>query len=208
MTAVRNCPHKKERASALCWKILVTIFWHFKSILLINYLQERHTINDACYLKLLNEVKLTYKQKGEAYPFQVWCCSWLVAACQITVPSNPVEDQFLILQETHPTGAYTNSLFLAWSNRLPRSRLSARSYSRLWTPLTDWLLTDSSKLLVPDHTGPFIPVSLLGTEKRWRDPSMTVREVPGRVDSSGCPLICSRHFRPGISVPRLIRDTC
>jgi len=51
-------------------KVLTTIFWDWKGVLLIDFLHEHHTVNAAYYCQLLDNVKATYKTKRRGQPIR------------------------------------------------------------------------------------------------------------------------------------------
>jgi histone-lysine N-methyltransferase SETMAR len=64
-----HCPVKAEtRLSA--GKVLTTIFWDWKGVLLVDFLHERHTVNAAYYCQLLDNVKAAYKTKRRGQPIR------------------------------------------------------------------------------------------------------------------------------------------
>jgi len=64
-----HCPVKaKTRLSA--GKVLTTIFWDWKGILLVDFLHERRTVNAVYYCQLLDNVKAAYKTKRRGQPIR------------------------------------------------------------------------------------------------------------------------------------------
>lgn len=58
----------KTRLSA--GKVLATVFWDFKGVLLVDFLHERRTVNSEYYCQLLNQAKLAYRQKRRRFPIR------------------------------------------------------------------------------------------------------------------------------------------
>jgi histone-lysine N-methyltransferase SETMAR len=66
-----HCPVKaKMRLSA--GKVLTTIFWDWKGVLLVDFLHERCSVNAAYYCQLLDNVKVAYKTKRRGQPIRNW----------------------------------------------------------------------------------------------------------------------------------------
>jgi len=51
-------------------KFFTTVFWDFKSILLIDFLHERRTVYAAYYCHVLDKEKLAYKSKRRGFPIR------------------------------------------------------------------------------------------------------------------------------------------
>jgi hypothetical protein len=64
-----HCPVKaKKRLSA--GKVLTTIFWDWKGVLLVDFLHKCRTVNGAYYCQLLDNVKAAYKTKRHGKPIR------------------------------------------------------------------------------------------------------------------------------------------
>lgn len=69
--------HKKSEATPVkaksrlsAGKVLATVFFDCKGILLIDFLHERRTINAAYYCDLLTQVRLAYRSKRRGQPIR------------------------------------------------------------------------------------------------------------------------------------------
>jgi hypothetical protein len=60
----------KAKTHLLAGKVLTTIFWDWKGILLIDFLHERRTVNALYYCQLLDNVKVAYKIKRGSQPIR------------------------------------------------------------------------------------------------------------------------------------------
>lgn len=63
------CPVKaKTRLSA--GKVLATVFWDYRGVLLIDFLHERRTVNAAYYCQLLESSKAAYRNRRRGMPIR------------------------------------------------------------------------------------------------------------------------------------------
>lgn len=60
----------KAKIHCSAGKVLTTVFWDFKSILLIDFLHKRHTMNAAYYCQVLDKAKLAYRSKRRGFPIR------------------------------------------------------------------------------------------------------------------------------------------
>jgi histone-lysine N-methyltransferase SETMAR len=51
-------------------KVLTTIFWDWKGVLLVDFLHEHRTVNAAYHCQLLDNVKAAYKNKRHGQPIR------------------------------------------------------------------------------------------------------------------------------------------
>jgi len=58
----------KTRLSA--GKVMATVFWDFKGVLLVDFLHARRTINVAYYCNLLEKVRAAYRLKRRGFAIQ------------------------------------------------------------------------------------------------------------------------------------------
>jgi hypothetical protein len=62
-----ECPVKaKTRLST--GKVMATVFWDFKGVLLIDFLHAHSTVNAAYYCNLLEKVRAAYRSKRRGFP--------------------------------------------------------------------------------------------------------------------------------------------
>ena len=58
----------KTRLSA--GKVMATVFWDFKGVLLVDFLHARRTVNVAYYCNLLEKVRAAYRSKRRGFPIR------------------------------------------------------------------------------------------------------------------------------------------
>ena len=55
---------KKANTMQLARKVMASVFWYAKEILIIDYLEKRKTVTSQCYTTLLNKLKKAILEKG------------------------------------------------------------------------------------------------------------------------------------------------
>ena len=63
-----ECPVKAKMRSA--GKVMATVFWDFKGVLLVDFIHARRTINVAYYCNLLEKVRAAYRSKRRGFPIR------------------------------------------------------------------------------------------------------------------------------------------
>lgn len=65
-----ECAPVKAKSRLSAGKILATVFFDFKGVLIIDFLHERRTVNAAYYSQLLDHTKAAYRRKRRGFPIK------------------------------------------------------------------------------------------------------------------------------------------
>ena len=73
---------KKFKTQPSAGKVMNTVFWNTKGIIMLDFLPKRSTITGVYYANLLDQLRTAIREKLRGKPLKMFCCKSTLAKLQ------------------------------------------------------------------------------------------------------------------------------
>ena len=81
---------KKFKTQPSAGKVMATVFWDAKGVIMLDFLPKISTITEEYYANLLDQLKTAIREKAEVNSLKVFCCN------RTTRESTPAKFQWML----------------------------------------------------------------------------------------------------------------